>query len=104
MTFARLFATFFPSFGPLFPSKALLFSRHSFPSSTFHRTCGRAKEDLRSVDKEVQQGQHDPLGRDKKCLAEEQVTKIAWQHGMDTKASSRLQEAYYKVSNCPFIE
>lgn len=85
-----------------------------------------AKENLRSVDKEVQQGQRDPLGRDKKRLEEEKDTKIAWQHGMDTikdagtavigasqetsaaaqekssKASSRLQEAYYKVSNFPF--
>ena len=84
---------------------------------------GRAKESLRSVDKEVQQGQRDPLGRDKKRLEEEKDTKVAWQHGMDTikdagsvviaasqetsavaqekssKASSRLQEAYYKVSN-----
>lgn len=85
-----------------------------------------AKENLRSVDKEVQQGQRDPLGRDKKRLEEEKDTKIAWQHGMDTikdagtavigasqetsaaaqekssKASSRLQEAYYKVSIFPF--
>ena len=84
---------------------------------------GRAKESLRTVDKEVQQGQRDSLGRDKKRLEEEQDTKVAWQHGMDTvkdagttvigttqetsaaaqekssKASSRLQEAYYKVSD-----
>ena len=84
---------------------------------------GRAKESLRTVDKEVQQGQRDPLGRDKKRLEEEQDTKVAWQHSMDTvkdagttvigttqetsaaaqekysKASSRLQEACYKVSN-----
>jgi hypothetical protein len=86
---------------------------------------GRTKESLRSVDKEVQQGQRDPLGRDKKRLEEEQDTKVAWQHGMDTikdagttvigasqatsataqdksmKTFSRLQEAYYKVSNYP---
>ena len=84
---------------------------------------GRAKESLRTVDKEVQQGERDSLGRDKKRLEEEQDTKVAWQHGMDTvkdagttvigttqetsaaaqerssKASSRLQEACYKVSN-----
>ena len=89
---------------------------------------GRAKESLRSVDKEVQEGQRDPLGRDKKRLEEEKDTKVAWQHGMDTvkdagtsvigasqatsavaqdkssKASSRLQEAFYKVNNHPFIE
>lgn len=89
---------------------------------------GRTKESLRTVDKEVQEGQRDPLGRDKKRLEEEKDTKVAWQHGMDTikdagttvigaseattaaaqdkssKASSRLQEAYYKVSNYPFIE
>ena len=83
---------------------------------------GRAKESLRTVDKEVQQGQRDSLGRDKKRLEEERDTKVAWQHGMDTvkdagttvigttqetsaaaqekssKASSRLQEAFYKVS------
>ncbi|KAF8799378.1 hypothetical protein BYT27DRAFT_7317537 [Phlegmacium glaucopus] len=76
-----------------------------------------AKEGLRSVDEEVQQGQRDPLGRDRKRLEEEKDTKVAWQHGMDTikdagttvigasqetsavaqekasKASSRLQEA-----------
>jgi hypothetical protein len=89
---------------------------------------GRTKESLRTVDKEVQQGQRDPLGRDKKRLEEEKDSKVAWQHGMDTikdagttaigaseattaaaqdksiKASSRLQEAYYKVSNYPSIE
>ena len=84
---------------------------------------GRAKEGLRSVDKEVQQGQRDTLGRDKKRLEEEKDVKVAWEHGMDTvkdagttvigttqetsaaaqekysKASSRLQEAYDKVGN-----
>jgi hypothetical protein len=89
---------------------------------------GRAKESLRTVDKEVQEGQRDPLGRDKKRLEEERDTKVAWQHGMDTikdtgtsvifasqetsaavqdksnRASSRLQEAFYKVSNYPIIE
>ena len=84
---------------------------------------GRAKENLRSVDQEVQEGQRDSLGRDKKRLEEEQDPKVAWQHGMDTikdagatvigasqetsaaaqdqsdKASSRLQEAYYRVRN-----
>lgn len=83
----------------------------------------RTKETLRSVETQVQQGQRDSLGRDKKRLEEEQDSKIAWQHGMDTvkdagttvigvgqeasavaqdkssMASSRLQEAYYKVSN-----
>ncbi|KAF8799376.1 hypothetical protein BYT27DRAFT_7227880 [Phlegmacium glaucopus] len=82
-----------------------------------------AKEGLRSVDKEVQQGQRDPLGREKKRLEEEKDTKVAWQHGMDTikdagttvisasqetsavaqekasRTSSRLQEAYYKISD-----
>jgi hypothetical protein len=84
---------------------------------------GRAKESLRSIDKEVQEGQRDPLGRDKKRLEEEKDTKVAWQHGMDTikdagttvigtaqqtsataqekgsKASSKLQEALYKVGD-----
>jgi hypothetical protein len=83
----------------------------------------RTKETLRSIETQVQQGQRDALGRDKKRLEEEKDYKIAWQHGMDTvkdagttvigvgqetsavaqdkssKASSRLQEAYYKVSN-----
>ena len=89
---------------------------------------GRAKESLRTVDKEVQEGQRDSLGRDKKRLEEERDTKVSWQHGMDTikdagttvigttqetsaaaqektsKASSRLQEAFYKVSNYKFIQ
>jgi hypothetical protein len=88
----------------------------------------RAKENLRSVEEEVHQGQRDSLGRDKKRLEEEKDAKVAWQHGMDTikdagttvigatqqtsavaqekssKASSRLQEAYYKVSNYPLIK
>lgn len=86
----------------------------------------RAKQSLRSVDTQVQQGQRDPLGRDKKRLEEEKDTKVAWQHGMDTikdagttvigasqetsamaqektsKASSRFQEACFKVSIYPF--
>ena len=42
---------------------------------------GPEKETLRTVDKEIQQGQRDPLGRDKKHLEEVQetkVTKVAW--------------------------
>jgi hypothetical protein len=42
----------------------------------------RTKESLRSVEMQVQQGQRDALGRDKKRLEEEQDSKIAWQHGI----------------------
>jgi len=38
---------------------------------------GRAKESLRTVDKEVQEGQRDSLGRNKKRLEEEKDTKVA---------------------------
>jgi hypothetical protein len=83
---------------------------------------GSTKESLRSIDTEVRDGTRDTLGRDKKRLEEEKDSKVAWQHGMDTvkdvgtsvigtaqsvsagardkadKTSSRLQEAFYKVS------
>ncbi|KAF8152356.1 hypothetical protein B0H34DRAFT_784565 [Crassisporium funariophilum] len=82
----------------------------------------QVKQSLRSMDKDVQEGNRDALGRDKKRLEEESKdTKVAWQHGMDTvknagtsvigagqsasatvqdkseKTSSRLQDAYYKI-------
>lgn len=87
---------------------------------------GSTKESLRTIDTEVQEGTRDTLGRDKKRLEEEKDTKVAWQHGMDTvkdagtsvigtaqdvsagaqdkadKTSSRLQEAFYKVSHHTF--
>ncbi|PPQ81993.1 hypothetical protein CVT26_004370 [Gymnopilus dilepis] len=84
---------------------------------------GSTKETLRQMEDEVQEGKRDALGRDKKRLEEEQDPKVAWQHGMDTikdagtsvigtaqqtsatvqekteKTTSRLQEAFYKVSD-----
>ncbi|TFK35889.1 hypothetical protein BDQ12DRAFT_634780 [Crucibulum laeve] len=80
-----------------------------------------AKDALRDVEKGVQEGDRDALGRDKKRLEEEEDTKVAWQHGMDTvkdagtsvigasqsasetvkekseETSTRLQDAYYKI-------
>ncbi|KAF7290672.1 hypothetical protein MIND_01307500 [Mycena indigotica] len=82
---------------------------------------GRAKEGLRDVEQEVQDGKRDNLGRDKKRLEEEQDVKVAFEHGMDTlkgagstvigtgqtlkqkaeatsdRTTSRLQDAYYKA-------
>ncbi|KAJ3501731.1 hypothetical protein NLJ89_g9206 [Agrocybe chaxingu] len=82
---------------------------------------GLAKESLRHIEDEVQEGKRDSLGRDKQRMEEEKDAKIAWQHGMDTvknagttvigaaqsgsatveekaeKTTSRLQEAYYKI-------
>ena len=82
---------------------------------------GLAKESLRNVESEVQEGKRDTLGRDKKRLEQEEDPKVAWQHGMDTvkdagttvigatqsttaaaqeqsaKTSNRLQDAYYKI-------
>ncbi len=81
----------------------------------------RAKESLRQVDDEVQQGQRDVLGRDKERLKQEEDTKVAFQHGMDTvkdagtsvigtvqdssakavelseRTSTQLQNSFYRV-------
>ena len=82
---------------------------------------GTAKQALRQVEEEVQAGQRDTLGRDKKALEEEKDPKVAWQHGMDTvkdagtkvigvtqtasgeardkadRTSGRIQDALFKV-------
>ncbi|KAF9523026.1 hypothetical protein CPB83DRAFT_68008 [Crepidotus variabilis] len=82
---------------------------------------GAAKESLRNIESEVQEGKRDTLGRDKQRLEEEKDAKVAWQHGMDTvkdagtgiiggvqttsetiaeksdQTSSRLQNAYSTV-------
>ncbi|KAF7329086.1 hypothetical protein MKEN_00169100 [Mycena kentingensis (nom. inval.)] len=82
---------------------------------------GRAKDGLREIDQEVQDGKRDDLGRDKKRVEEEQDVRVAFEHGMDTlkdagstvigagqtakqkteatadRTTSRLQNAYYKA-------
>ncbi|KAJ7074701.1 hypothetical protein C8F01DRAFT_1101541 [Mycena amicta] len=82
---------------------------------------GRAKEGLRDVEQEVQDGKRDNLGRDKQRLEEEQDMRVAFEHGMDTlkgtgssligtgqaakqkteetadRTTTRLQNAYYKA-------
>ncbi|KAF8999078.1 hypothetical protein BDQ17DRAFT_1361282 [Cyathus striatus] len=83
---------------------------------------GWAKESLRDVEKGVQDGERDALGRDKKRLEEEKGdVKVQWEHGMDTvksagstvidgsrkasetieekkdQTSNRLQDAYLKI-------
>jgi hypothetical protein len=82
---------------------------------------GAAKDTLRSVEKGVQEGERDSLGRSKQRLEEEKDPKVAWQHGMETvtgagttvigatqaagaslqetaeKTSSRLEDALNKV-------
>lgn len=45
---------------------------------------GAAKDTLRSVEKGVQEGERDTLGRSKQRLEEEKDPKVAWQHGMET--------------------
>jgi hypothetical protein len=81
----------------------------------------RAKDGLREVEQEVQDGQRDNLGRDKQRLEEEKDVRVAFEHGMDTlkdagsgvigagqsakektedvsdRTTARLQRAYYKV-------
>lgn len=83
----------------------------------------RTKEGLRNIEDDVQDGKRDNLGRDKQRLKEEEGDlKVQFEHGMDTlkgagssmigagqnakatveetadKASSRIQDAYIKVS------
>jgi hypothetical protein len=84
---------------------------------------GSAKEGLRTLEDEVQDGKRDTLGRDKQRLEEEKDPKVAWQHGMDTvknagtsligtaqessatieekteQTSQRLNEAFYKITD-----
>lgn len=86
---------------------------------------GAAKDSLMNIENEVQGGKRDTLGRDKARLEAEKDPKVAWQHGMDTvrdagasmigvgqettskleenaeKATTRLQDAFYKVCVCP---
>ncbi|KAJ7905001.1 hypothetical protein B0H13DRAFT_2251949 [Mycena leptocephala] len=81
----------------------------------------RAKDGLREVEQEVQDGQRDNLGRDKQRLEEEKDVRVAFEHGMDTlkdagsgvigagqsakektedvsdRTTARLQRAYYKA-------
>jgi hypothetical protein len=84
---------------------------------------GKAKETLRHVERDVQQGKRDSLGRDKEVLeAESSDARVTWEHGMDTvkdtgsmmigasqtvsgavedkaeRTASRLQNAFYSVS------
>ncbi|EDR09989.1 uncharacterized protein LACBIDRAFT_317829 [Laccaria bicolor S238N-H82] len=73
---------------------------------------GAAKDTLRSVEKGVQEGERDTLGRSKQRLEEEKDPKVAWQHGMDTvkgagtsvigatqAASASLQETAEKTTS-----
>ena len=46
---------------------------------------GKAKETLRRVEHDVQEGRRDTLGRDKARIeAEKNDARITWEHGMDT--------------------
>ncbi|KAF8170752.1 hypothetical protein K438DRAFT_1853928 [Mycena galopus ATCC 62051] len=45
---------------------------------------GRTKDSLREVEQDIQEGQRDSLGRDKQRLGEEQDTRVAFEHTMDT--------------------
>ncbi|KAF5348242.1 hypothetical protein D9756_010501 [Leucocoprinus leucothites] len=83
---------------------------------------GKAKETLRHVESEVQDGKRDSLGRDKERVeAERSDTRVSWEHGMDTvkdtgsmligasqtvagavedkteQTTSRLQNAFYSI-------
>lgn len=82
----------------------------------------RAKSGLREIDDQVQEGKRDTLGRDKERLKEEEDTKVAFEHGMDTlkdagssaigfgqestakaselsdRTSAKLQDSFYRVS------
>ncbi|KAJ7641406.1 hypothetical protein FB45DRAFT_356909 [Roridomyces roridus] len=82
---------------------------------------GVVKDSLRDVEQDVEDGKRDQLGRDKERLEEEQDTRVAFEHGMDTlkgagstvigagqsaretaedvsnRATERLQNAYYKA-------
>lgn len=85
---------------------------------------GRAKETLRHVEQDVQEGKRDTLGRDKEALeARRGDARVAWEHGVDTvrdtgsmvigatqavagavedttdRTASRLQDAFYSVSS-----
>jgi hypothetical protein len=73
---------------------------------------GAAKDTLRSVEKGVQEGERDSLGRSKQRLEEEKDPKVAWQHGMETvtgagttvigatqAASASLQETAEKTTS-----
>ena len=113
MPFARLFATFYASFGPVFPPKALpsLFSKTFFLSSSFNRRRSRTLRGcwscFRGIDKEIQQGQRNTLGREKKALRKSRIPRMlavvigASQEisaAARARPSSRL-EAYYMLSN-----
>ncbi|CAK5263339.1 unnamed protein product [Mycena citricolor] len=80
-----------------------------------------AKDGLRQVEKEVQDGKRDNLGRDKQRVEEEKDVRVAFEHGMDTlkgagssmigagqtaadktediseRTTTRLQKAYLKA-------
>ncbi|KAJ3577024.1 hypothetical protein NP233_g34 [Leucocoprinus birnbaumii] len=83
---------------------------------------GKAKDTLRRVEQEVQEGKRDTLGRDKEMLeAESSDARVTWEHGMDSvkdagsmvidssrtvagavedkaeRTTSRLQNAFYSI-------
>ncbi len=87
---------------------------------------GKAKETLRHVERDVQEGKRDSLGRDKERLETTRGdAKASWEHGMDTvkdagstvigatqtvsgaiedtteRTTSRLQNAFNSVSHSP---
>lgn len=87
---------------------------------------GRAKDSLREVEQEVQDGQRDALGRDKERMEEEEGdVKIKFEHTMDSlkdtgstaigagqgakakadkladRTNSGLQESFHRVSTTP---
>ncbi|KAJ6602466.1 hypothetical protein DFH09DRAFT_899906 [Mycena vulgaris] len=53
-------------------------------SEVVEHHAGRTKETLRDVEQEVEDGKRDSLGRDKTRLEEEQDTRVAFEHRMDT--------------------
>lgn len=45
---------------------------------------GEAKEGLRKMEGEVQEGKRDQWGRDKERLEREKDPKVAWEHGVES--------------------
>ncbi|KAL0945603.1 hypothetical protein HGRIS_014759 [Hohenbuehelia grisea] len=82
---------------------------------------GSAKDKLREIDSEVQEGDRDAVGRKRRRLEEEKDPKVAFEHGMDTlkdagvsvigtaqdasqtveenaqKANNRVRDAYFQI-------
>ncbi|KAF8128789.1 hypothetical protein K438DRAFT_1888312 [Mycena galopus ATCC 62051] len=68
------------------------------PTDVVQSQAGRTKDSLREVEQDIQEGQRDSLGRDKQRLGEEQDTRVAFEHTMDTLKDAKTDDISERAS------